>query len=109
MTESMEVDATHLHAGADRCADAAATALKAAGKLADKAPKSGMFGDFAAAHEFHAALSAAHQAHVEKLQGHHRELIDIGYKSRSGANSFTAQDADGADSVRAVGSAFDGL
>ena len=30
--ESMEVDSTHLHAGADRCSDAAGTATAAAGK-----------------------------------------------------------------------------
>lgn len=99
---SMEVDTAHLHAGADRCDDAAATALAAAGKLAGKQPTAGMFGDFAEAHDFHSTVSAAHQGHVEQLRGHHRTLTDVGDKSRSAAYEFTSQDASGADSLRAA-------
>ena len=100
--QSMEVDTVHLHAGADRCGDAADTALAAAGKLAGKEPTSGMFGDFAEAHEFHAAVSSAHRGHVEQLQEHHRALNDIGDKSRSAANQFTTTDASSADTLRAA-------
>lgn len=104
---SMEIDTAHLHAGADRCGEAADTALAAAGKLAEKKPTAGMFGDFDEAHEFHGALTAAHQGHVEQLHGHHRALTDVGDKSRSGAEQFTAQDASSADSIRTAGSGFD--
>lgn len=99
---SMEVDTTHLHAGAERCSDAAQTALTAAGKLAAKQPTAGMFGDFAEAHAFHEAVSAAHQDHIEQLNGHHRALTDIGDKSRTGADTFTARDASSADSLQAA-------
>jgi hypothetical protein len=99
---SMEVDTAHLHAGADRCDDAAATALAAAGKLAGNEPTVGMFGDFAEAHEFHSTVSVAHQVQVEQLRGHHRALTDIGDKSRSAAYEFTSKDASGADSLRAA-------
>jgi hypothetical protein len=98
----MKVDTAHLHAGADRCDDAPATAMAAAAKLAGQQPTAGMFGDFAEAHEFHQAVSAAHQDHVEQLRGHHRALTVIGDKSRSAAYQFTTQDASGADSVRAA-------
>ncbi|MEZ0051339.1 cob(I)alamin adenosyltransferase [Mycobacterium sp. MAA66] len=104
--QSMEVDPAHLHAGADRCGDAAATALKAAGKLAEKKPAAGMFGDFDEAHAFHGALATAHQGHVEQLHGHHRALTDIGDKSRSGADTFTAQEASNADSLRTAEAGF---
>ncbi|PIB79560.1 DUF2563 family protein [Mycobacterium celatum] len=107
--QSMEVDTAHLHAGADRCSDAAQTALTAAGKLAGKEPAAGMFGDFAEAHEFHQAVSAAHRAHVEQLHGHHRALTGIGDKSRSAAYEFTARDASSADSLRAAEAGFDTL
>lgn len=106
---SMEVDTAHLHAGAERCTDAAQTALAAAGKLAGKKPTAGMFGDFAEAHEFHEALSAAHQGHIEQLRGHHRALTDISDKSRSAAHEFTARDASSADSLRTAETGFDTL
>ena len=102
----MEVDPAHLHAGADRCVDAADTALAGAGRLEGTTPAAGIFGDFAAAHDFHEALSAAHSAHVDLLQGHHRALTDVGDKSRSAANDFIAQDALSADSLRAAEAGF---
>lgn len=105
----MEVDTAHLHAGADRCSDAAQTASAAAGKLAGKEPAAGMFGDFAEAHEFHEAVSAAHQDHIEQLYGHHRALTDISDESHSAAHEFTARDASTADSLRAVETGFDTL
>ncbi|MDT5002518.1 MAG: hypothetical protein QOK12_4623 [Mycobacterium sp.] len=105
----MEVDSTHLHAGADRCADAAWTAQAAAGKLEGKEPMAGMFGDFAEAHAFHRAISAAHQDHIEQLRAHHRALTDISDKSHYGADRFTARDASAADSLRAAESGFDAL
>jgi len=104
MTEhSMEVDPAHLHAGAERCDDGAATALSAAGKLAGHKPAAGMFGDFDEAHAFHASVTAAHEGHVEQLHGHHRTLTDIGDKSRSAADQFTAQDASNGDSLKSAG------
>ena len=99
---SMEVDTAHLRAGASHCGDAAAMALAAAGKLAGKAPTAGIFGDFAEAHAFHQAVSAAHQGHVEQLNGHHRALTDIGDQSLSAARQFAVRDVSAADSLRAA-------
>lgn len=98
--QRMEVDPAHLHAGADRSMDAADTALTGAGKLEGKPPTAGIFGDFAAAHAFHEALSSAHQAHVERLRDHHRALTDVSDKSRAAANRFITQDVASADSLR---------
>lgn len=97
----MEVD-PHLHAGADRCIDAAEAALAGAGKLEGKQPAVGIFGDFAAAHAFHEVLSTTHAAHVDRMQGHHRALTDVSDKSRSAANGFIAQDVSSAGSLRAA-------
>ncbi len=102
----MEVDTAHLHAGADRCGDAAGMALTAAGKLAEKTPASGMFGDFAEAHAFRQAVSSAHRDHVEQLHAHHRALTDIGDKTHAAANEFAAHDASAADGIRAAQAGF---
>ena len=109
VVHSLEVDVTHLHAGADRCVDAAGIALSGAGNLESKSPTAGIFGDFPAAHAFHGALATAHQSHVERLQEHHRSLTDISDKSRSAADEFTAQDASGAESVQAAEARIDSV
>jgi uncharacterized protein DUF2563 len=106
---TLEVDATHLHAGAERCVDAAGIAMAGAGNLEGKSPTAGMFGDFPAAHAFHGALATAHQAHVDRLHDHHRALTDIGDKSRSAAYEFTARDVAEADSVHAAETRFDSI
>lgn len=106
--QGMEVDTAHLHAGADRCCDAAVTSSAAAGRLADKQPQAGIFGDFAEAHVFHQAVLQAHQGHVELLRAHHRMLSDIGEKSRSGAELFIASDASSANAVQAAAAGLDG-
>jgi hypothetical protein len=98
----MEVDPTHLHAGADRCGDAAEMSMAAAGKLAAKKPTAGIFGDFGEAHAFHDAISTAHQNHVEQLHGHHRALTVISDRSRTAAYEFTAVDGSASDSLRAA-------
>jgi hypothetical protein len=98
----MEVDTDHLHTGADRCIDAASTALAAAGKLAETKPPAGMFGDFEAAQSFHRVVAQAHEAHVDQLHAHHRNLTGVGDKSRSGADQFTAGDAASADAFKAA-------
>jgi hypothetical protein len=103
---SMEVDPTHLYAGADRCVDAAGTALAAAGKLAAEKSTAGLFGDFAEAHAFHEAVSAAHHDHVERLHGQHRALTDISDKGRWAADEFTARDVSSADSLRVAEAGF---
>ncbi|MCX2710693.1 DUF2563 family protein [Mycolicibacterium sp. J2] len=105
----MEVDTAHLEAGADRCSDAAATAATAAGRLADRKPQPGIFGDFAEAHAFLQSLSQAHQGHVETLQTHHRVVSGIGEKGRSGAQLFTAHDASSADAIQNAAAGFDGI
>jgi hypothetical protein len=104
----MEVDTAHLHAGADRCGDAAATASAAAGRLADSKPQPGVFGDFAEAHALHQAVARAHQGHVELLRTHHRVLSGIGEKSRAGAELFSANDASYADAVQDAAAGFGG-
>jgi uncharacterized protein DUF2563 len=106
--ESMEVDPTHLHAGADRCGDAAGMSMAAAGNLAARKLTAGIFGDFGEAHAFHEAISAAHQNHVEQLRGHQRALTVIGDKSRTAAYEFTAVDGSASDSLRAAEAALGG-
>ncbi|HZS20211.1 MAG TPA: DUF2563 family protein, partial [Pseudonocardiaceae bacterium] len=57
--------------------------------LAAASPAAGMFGDFAAAHEFHQAVSQAHIHHTRKLRAHQQVLSDVGDKARTAATAFT--------------------
>jgi hypothetical protein len=103
----MKIDTDLLTAGSARCGDAAGMAVTGAKKLADKSPSAGIFGDFAEAHAFHDAVSAAHQGHVEQLFEHHRALTTVGEKGHTAANTFTATDTSGADSLRAAEAGFE--
>jgi Protein of unknown function (DUF2563) len=48
-----------------------------------------MFGDFAAAHEFHQAVTQAHAHHTTRLRAHQETLSNIGDKARTAATAFT--------------------
>jgi hypothetical protein len=103
----MTVDTHLLTAGAARCGDAAGMAVAGAKKLADKLPSAGIFGDFAEAYAFHDAVAAAHQGHVEQLLEHHRVLTTVGENCHTAANTFTATDTAGADSLRTAEAGFE--
>jgi hypothetical protein len=85
----MFVDTGLLHSGADDSHRAGGHAGDGADHLAATAPVSGMFGDFAAAHEFHQAVSQAHTHHTTKLRAHQQTLSDVGDKARTAATAFT--------------------
>ncbi|HZU49556.1 MAG TPA: DUF2563 family protein [Mycobacterium sp.] len=85
----MFVDTGLLHSGADDSHRAGGHAGDGADHLASMSPAAGMFGDFAAAHEFHQAVSQAHTHHTTKLRAHQQTLSDVGDKARTAATAFT--------------------
>src|ERR1700744_142223 len=102
----MFVDTQLLHAGANDSHRAGAHAQDAAEHLARGPLASGMFGNFAAAEDFHEALSSAHTQHVNALQAHHEALSAVGSKAHIAARGFTEMDQRNAVEMRSVREGF---
>lgn len=88
-----------LSAGGDSCLYAAGSAKKGAEQLGGATAASGIFGDFAEAHDFHSTFAAARQSHQEQLHGHHATLTGLSGKANEAAEAFTATDESGADAI----------
>ena len=86
----MFVDTAKLHSGAAESHRASEHAQAGANHLSGAPPVAGMFGDFAAADDFHDALSAAHAHHVKALQNHQENLNDVGAKAHRAGYAFSA-------------------
>ncbi|WP_423797435.1 DUF2563 family protein [Mycolicibacterium moriokaense] len=104
----MKVDTNQLRTGATGCADAAGMALSGAERLGGKAPRTGIFGDFAEAQGFHATVVASHKSHVDQLHGHHRSLTAIGDRGHAAAATFSSTDESERASIVVAGAAFKG-
>jgi Protein of unknown function (DUF2563) len=81
----MFVDTAQLHSGASESRRASEHAQAGANHLSDAPPVAGMFGSFAAADDFHDAVSAAHAYH-----NHQENLNDVGTKAHRAGYAFTA-------------------
>jgi hypothetical protein len=98
----MFVDTALLHSGANESHRAGEHAQQGADRLSCGPLISGMFGDFAAAEEFHDAVRSAHTRQVKTLQAHQEALTAVGDKAHLAASGFTAMDAHNAAAERAV-------
>ena len=98
----MFVDTKKLHSGAAESIHASEHAQAGANHLSGVAPVAGMFGDFAAADDFHDAVTAAHTYHVKALQNHQQSLNDVGAKAHRAGYSFSAMDDNNAKVLREV-------
>ncbi|MCV7349879.1 DUF2563 family protein [Mycobacterium parmense] len=98
----MFVDPDMLHSGADDSRRAGGHAEEGAGHLSRGPLASGMFGEFAAAEEFHDALSSAHAQHVKNLQAHREALTSVSKKAHYAATTFTTMDQRNAAELRSV-------
>jgi hypothetical protein len=88
----MFVDTAKLHAGAADSHRASEHAQAGANHLSSAPPVAGMFGDFAAADDFHEAVSAAHAYHVNALQNHQESLNGVGAKVHRAGYAFSAME-----------------
>lgn len=61
-----------------------------------------MFGDFAAAQTFHAAVSVAHAHYVETLKRHDEILSRVGSQANHAAQAFTATESPNAQALRGM-------
>ncbi|WP_374101668.1 DUF2563 family protein [Mycobacterium sp. SM1] len=98
----MFVDTGLLHAGATASQRAGKNAQHGANHLSRAPLLAGMFGDFAVAEAFHAAISTAHVHHVTTLVAHHKALAGIGEKAHHVGYSFTATEDHNAKLLRDV-------
>ncbi|OBA59476.1 hypothetical protein A5647_17695 [Mycobacterium sp. 1100029.7] len=99
----MFVDTGLLHSGGNQSHRAGGHAQEGADQLARGPLSSGMFGEFAAAEEFHGAVSESHGAHVRSLQNHQEALTAIGGKAHHAATGFKQDDERNASWLRNVG------
>lgn len=98
----MFVETELLRQGANESHRAGGHARDGADRLTHAPLMSGMFGDFAAAGAFHAALIAARDQHAEALQAHQQALTAVGTKAHCAVGAFTEMDQHNAAELRAV-------
>jgi Protein of unknown function (DUF2563) len=98
----MFVDTGLLHSGANESHRAGGHAQDGAARLSRGPLVSGMFGEFAAAEEFHDAVHWAHAQHLRTLQAHQEALTAVGSKAHRAATEFTEMEARNAAEERAV-------
>ena len=98
----MLVNTASLRTGANVSDEAGGHAQAGAQRLGTAGLTSGMFGDFAAAHDFHAALGTAKDEHRDTLSQHHENLTGIAANVRTAATGFTAMDDRSAQQLRGV-------
>ncbi len=98
----MLVDPKMLHAGGNDSHRAGEHAQDGVNALSRGPLSSGMFGEFAAAEAFSAAVSSAHAEHVTNLQAHQQALTTVGVKAHRAATGFTDVDDRNAAEMRSV-------
>lgn len=98
----MFVDTDLLHAGGNQSHQAGGHVQEGTDHLSAGPLGAGMFGDFAAAEQFHGAVTSAHARHVKDLLTHQETLTDVGRRAHNAANGFTDMDEANAGKLRAV-------
>ena len=98
----MQVDVDEMRSGANRSYSAAWLAAEGADQLSRASVTAGIFGDFAAAASFRAALSHAHGNHIGRLPDHESGLGVLGDKAHRTASVFVEMEERNAQALRAV-------
>jgi Protein of unknown function (DUF2563) len=99
----MFVNTDLLHSGASESRNGGSHAGDGADHLSRTSPTAGMFGDFAAADEFHESVAQAHSGHTAQLRAHQATLEHVANRASTAATAFTKMDAQNAAQVKAVG------
>ncbi|WP_343571560.1 DUF2563 family protein [Mycobacterium sp.] len=103
VAQAFEVDVDHLMAGGECCRYAAESARDAAEALAGADVASGIFGDFAEAHQFHGVVSGVHQLHQDRLRGHHTTLSGVSGKAVTAAQVLSGTDESAGEAITSAG------
>ncbi|ORA77967.1 hypothetical protein BST28_16330 [Mycolicibacter kumamotonensis] len=98
----MHVNPHVLRIGANVSDDAGQHADTGAQRLGLAGVTTGIFGDFDAAHSFHAALGTAKDGHRDALRNHHQNLTGIAQNVRTAATAFTRMDNHNAELLRDI-------
>ncbi|WAC92252.1 DUF2563 family protein [Mycobacterium sp. Aquia_213] len=98
----MFVDPGLLHSGGDQSRRAGGHAREGADQLSRGPLLPGMFGQYAAAEEFHEAVGVAHGDHVRALRAHEEALTAVGGKAHRAAAGFTDMEERNAAKLRTV-------
>ena len=98
----MFVDPELLHSGAGDSHRASDYTHQAAARLSRESLSAQMFGDFAAAAQFHEAAQSAHSHHLRVLSGHKADLATVGDRAHRAAAEFAAMEDHNTRSVREV-------
>jgi Protein of unknown function (DUF2563) len=102
----MFVDTDLLRCGAEFSRSAGAIARDGASQFAGAHLPAKMFGDFAAAEDFHSALGRAHGAYVDRMQRHQAELDALADKAHTAANAFLKCDDTSSSALHEAGQNF---
>jgi hypothetical protein len=105
----MFVDTDLLRCGAEFSRSAGSIARDGASQFAGVQLLAKMFGDFAAAEDFHSALGRAHGAHVDRMQRHQAELDALAEKAHTAADAFLKCDDASSSAVHESGQNFPGI
>jgi hypothetical protein len=98
----MFVDPAEMRAGANTSYHAAERANDGAAHLSRSTVTSGIFGDFAAAHAFHEAVTAAHTRHTKLLAKHSEVLEQLGVNAHKAASRFAEMDDQNAEQLHDI-------
>ena len=99
----MLVEPELLHSGATVTHEAGQLVLSGAERLAGASLPRGMFGDFPAAHSFHAKMAVHHAENVALMRRHHQVLTNIGDKAHAAARGFTHTEQANTASITSLG------
>ncbi|MEN4472859.1 DUF2563 family protein [Mycolicibacterium cosmeticum] len=88
----MFVDTELLRMGADFAYSAATIIQRGATQFSSVSSRSGMFGEFDAAHGFHEALDATQNRCVTSMNNHFAELTALADKVNVAATTFAVRD-----------------
>lgn len=98
----MFVDPAEMRAGGNESYNAAERANDGAAHLLRSSVTSGIFGDFAAAHAFHEAVTAAHTRHINMLTKHSKVLEQLGINAQKAASGFGEMDDQNAEQLHSI-------
>ncbi|MGB3480745.1 MAG: DUF2563 family protein [Mycobacterium sp.] len=98
----MDVDVPQMRAGANGSYEAATRAQTGADTFARVSTSGDMFGDFAEANQFQAALGQAHTRHLECINHHVTSLGALGDSAHMAATAFADMDSEHSKRLRNV-------
>lgn len=95
----MFIDTDLLRMGAAFSDSAGTLVQRGANEFGAAQPRGGIFGDFAAAEQFHQALSQTQDRHARNMQGHYTALTTLAGKANDAAVTFVSKDTESAATI----------